>query len=263
MTIVALREATIGKCVAREATLSGARVEARDVVVAFGGQTVLDGVSFALNAGEMGLLRGENGSGKTVLFNVLSGYMRPDRGDVRIEVNEFCVNPAVSSPEHLARRGVGRLWQDIRLFPTMTVLDNVLAGTSGLWGENPVLAVFARGKVRRQERQARARALDNLAAFGMADRAHSSCDMLSVGQMKRVALARLLQMEASLLLLDEPLAGLDDDAGAELVGDLARLRDVGKTILIVEHRAIALLGVADRVWHLHEGRFGEAEGRGV
>jgi ABC-type branched-subunit amino acid transport system ATPase component len=248
---------------AHEASVRGARVEARDVVVAFGGQTVLDGVRFVLNAGEMVLLRGENGSGKTVLFNVLSGYLSPDQGDVRIEVDDLCVNPAATSPERLARLGVGRLWQDIRLFSTMTVLDNVLASTFGLWGENPILAVVARLAVARQERRARARALDNLEAVGMADRAHSSCDMLSVGQMKRVALARLLQMEASLLLLDEPMAGLDATGAATLAGDLARLRDAGKTILVVEHRTAALIGVADRAWYLHQGRIAEFEGQRV
>jgi ABC-type branched-subunit amino acid transport system ATPase component len=246
---------------ARGADLRAARVAAHDVVVAFGGQAVLDGVGFALDAGEMVLLRGENGSGKTVLFNVLSGYLSPDRGEVTVEVNGRRVNPPGTSPERLARRGVGRLWQDIRLFSTMTVLDNVLASTSGLWGENPVMAVFARTAVVRQERQAHARALENLAAVGLVDRAHSSCDMLSVGQMKRVALARLLQMEASLLLLDEPMAGLDVAAASSLAADLSRLRDTGKTILVAEHRAAALMEVADRVWHLGNGRLTETEGR--
>lgn len=261
MTTAALSETSTGERRITRRAPGGARVEARDVVVAFGGQTVLNNVGFALHAGEMVLLRGENGSGKTVLFNVLSGYLPPDRGEISVEVNGRRLDPSGTSPERLARSGVGRLWQDIRLFPTMTVLDNVLASTSGLWGENPVWAVFARTKVMRQERQAQARALENLAIVGMADRAHSSCDMLSVGQMKRVALARLLQMEASVLLLDEPMAGLDAAAADALATDLGHLRDVGKTLLVVEHRAAALMEVADRVWHLSEGRITELEGR--
>lgn len=260
MEAVALSEMMIGdrQTAARRAAVHGARVEARDVAVAFGGQTVLDGVDFELKPGELVVLRGENGSGKTVLFNVLSGYLTPDRGEVRIRLNGAWLNPSVTSPERLARRGVGRHWQDIRLFPTMTVLDNVLASTQQLLGENPALAIMARFEVARQERLARARALENLAVMGMAERADSSCDMLSVGQMNRVALARLLQMEASLLLLDEPLAGLDSSAAKAFARDLARLRDSGKTVLVVEHRADLLVGAADRVWHLSGGRIAEA-----
>ena len=237
----------------------GARVEVRDVLLAFGGQVVLDAVSFELRPGELVLLRGENGSGKTVLFNLLSGYLAPDRGEIRLKLGGAWVNPRVLGPERLARRGVGRLWQDIRLFPTMTVLDNVLAATPGLLGQNPALALLARPAATRQERRARERALENLATMGMAVRAHSSCDMLSVGQMKRVALARLLQMEASLLLLDEPLAGLDASAVQSLAVDLAQLRELGKTVLVVEHRAGALTNLADRAWTLGSGRIHETK----
>lgn len=235
----------------------GARAIAKDVGISFDGQPILEGVSFELRPGELVLLQGENGSGKTVLFNLLSGYLAPDRGEIRLEFGEVRVSPSVLGPERLARRGVGRLWQDIRLFPTMSVLDNVLVATPKLLGQNPALALIARAAVVSQERRARKRALENLSAMGMAERADSSCDMLSVGQMKRVALARLLQLEASLLLLDEPLAGLDAGTVQSLVSDLVRLRDLGKTILVVEHRAGALASFADRVWRLQGGRIFE------
>lgn len=237
-----------------------ARAEVRSVDLAFDGQEVLHGVTFDLQAGELALLRGENGSGKTVLLNVLSGYLAPDRGSVRLQLGGEWIDAAHASPERLARQGVGRLWQDIRLFPSMTVLDNVMAGTARMLGESPLFALLARPAVLRQERAARERALDNLAALGMADRAASSCDMLSVGQMKRVALARLLQMEASLLLLDEPLAGLDAAAVESFARDLDRLRkEQGKTILVVEHRHDVLSRIADRVWTMNDGHVVEGE----
>jgi len=239
---------------------ASARAMLRDVKIAFGGQTVLDGVTFDLRPGELALLGGENGSGKTVLLNVLSGHLAPDRGSVELQFGERRVDAVRSSPERLARLGLGRLWQDIRLFPSMTVLDNVLAGTAGMLGQNPILAVLALPAVLRQERMARKRAHQNLATVGMADRAQSSCDMLSVGQMKRVAVARLLQMEASLLLLDEPLAGLDADAAEAFSHDLGRLCSKhGKTILVVEHRHDAISRFADRVWKLNHGRLEEIE----
>ena len=242
------------------AAAPSARVEVRSLGVAFGGQTVLDGVTFDLRPGELALLRGDNGSGKTVLLNILSGHLAPDRGSVSLRLGGRWINAVRSSPENLARRGVGRLWQDIRLFPSMTVLENVLAGTAKMLGQNPWLALLARPAVLRQERAARERALENLAIVGMADRAGSSCDMLSVGQMKRVAVARLLQMEASLLLLDEPLAGLDAAAVEAFANDLERLRgEHGKTILAVEHRHDVISRFADRVWQMNEGHVVEID----
>jgi len=131
----------------------------------------------------------------------------------------------------------------------------VLAGTANVLGENPLLALLVRPTVLRQERAARERALHNLALVGMADRIQSSCDMLSVGQMKRVAVARLLQMEASLLLLDEPFAGLDAASVELFARDLDHLRSKhAKTILVVEHRHDSLLPIADRVWNMNDGR---------
>lgn len=260
MEALAISKTPTTESVVLSAIDSRARVEVRAVDVAFGGQKVLDGISIDLRPGELALLRGENGSGKTVLLNVLSGYLAPDRGSVRVQLGGEWIDTARSSPEHLARRGLGRLWQDIRLFPSMSVIDNVLAGTARMLGEHPMFALLARPAVLRQERAACARALQNLALVGMADRASSSCDMLSVGQMKRIALARLLQMQASLLLLDEPFAGLDAVAVASFARDLDRLRrEHGKTILVVEHRHDIVSRIADRVWTMVNGHIAESE----
>jgi branched-chain amino acid transport system ATP-binding protein len=264
MEAVAFRETPVDERVLRSVVDPHARVEVRAVDIAFGGQKVLNGVSIDLRSGELALLRGENGSGKTVLLNVLAGYLAPDRGSVRLQLGGEWIDTTRWSPESLARRGVGRLWQDIRLFPSMTVIDNVLAGTPQMLGDHPVFALLARPAVLRQERAARDRALHNLALMGMADRPKSSCDMLSVGQMKRVALARLLQMEASLLLLDEPFGGLDATAVTALARDLDCLRrEHGKTILVVEHRHDVVSRIADHVWTMVDGRIADREERRV
>lgn len=261
MKTAAFNETTVSERIPLSVMTPQAHMEVRAVSLSFDGQKVLDGVTFDLRSGELALLRGENGSGKTVLLNVLSGYLMPDRGSVRLQIGGEWIDTVGSSPERLARGGVGRLWQDIRLFPSMTVLDNVLAGTARMLGENPLFALLARPAVLRQERTARERALQNLALVGMADRARSSCDMLSVGQMKRVALARLLQMEARLLLLDEPFAGLDAAAVGSFALDLERLRrEHGKTILVVEHRHDVISRIADRVWTMNDGHIEESEG---
>lgn len=238
------------------ATTAIAVVEARDLSLAFGGHQVLDGLSFHLPAASVTLLRGENGSGKTTLLNVINGFIRPDKGTLYINLHgrKTIIN-GESTPEQVARTGVGRLWQDIRLFPTMTALDNVLAATPRFANGNLLTTLAAWPAWRREERTARQRALRHLEVVNMADRAQSSCDMLSGGQMKRVAIARMLQAEAELLLMDEPLAGLDCASANDLLDLLARLREKhGKTMLIVEHQHEHLLPVCDRSLLLFDGK---------
>jgi len=235
------------------------RAAARNVSVRFGGQQVLDGLNFALGDGELVMLRGKNGSGKTTLMNVLSGYLQPDGGEIRLRLDNEWIDVTTTNPVRLARRGVGRLWQDIRLFPTMTVLENVLAATPGLVGQSPLLAILAYPWVRRQEQDARERAMHNLSLVGMEDRTDSSCDMLSVGQMKRVAIARLLQMEVNLMLLDEPLAGLDTASAEAFANDLSHLcAEHNKTLVVVEHRHDRIESIVDRVCFLRKGKIEEA-----
>jgi len=230
-------------------------VQAEGIHLAFGGQRVLDDVFFELPAGGAVLLRGDNGSGKTTLLNVLSGFIHPERGKVRMCLNGRSLNAPHTSPERLARAGLGRLWQDIRLFPTMTVMENVLAATAGMAGINPFFALAAWPLVRRQEKAAQDRALANLELVGMANRANSSGDKLSVGQMKRVAIARLLQAGAELLLLDEPLAGLDEGSAQGLIKLLNELNEQqGKALLVVEHQHERMAPVCNRTWYLANGK---------
>jgi len=225
------------------------------VHLAFEGHCILDDVSFDLLNGKAVFLRGDNGSGKTTLLNTVSGFLRPDKGQIHLNLNGRSFDAVRTQPERLARAGLGRLWQDIRLFPTMTVLENVLAASTGLIGLNPALALAAWPVSRHQERRAREKALANLELVGMADRAKSSGDKLSVGQMKRVAIARMLQSEAELMLLDEPLAGLDRDSVDGLVSLLNRLnQEQGKTLLIVEHQHEQMAPICHETWYLEDGR---------
>lgn len=236
-------------------------VQAENLSLAFGGTRVLDKVSFTIQKGRIVLLRGENGSGKTTLLNILTGFIRPDKGNLYFHFNGKALDASKHAPEQLARRGVGRLWQDIRLFPTMTVLENVLAATPGLLRQNPVLAIAGWPFARREENNARERALRHLDMVGMADRASSSADKLSVGQMKRVAIARLLQAEAELFLLDEPLAGLDHMASNELLKVLSQLMEKHrKSMLIVEHQHERMASVCDETWFLSGGHLNVMRG---
>lgn len=227
---------------------------AEDLELSFGGQRILDRVTFSLEARRSVLLRGDNGAGKTTLLNVLSGYIRPDRGRVRLCLKGREFDLSTSDPVEIARAGVGRLWQDIRLFPTMTATENVMVATPRFAHRGMVTTTVAWPGVRRSEEHARKRALENLAAVGMADRAMSSADKLSVGQMKRVAIARLLQSDAEVWLLDEPLAGLDQHSASEFISLLDRLRrDTGRTLVIIEHQHEQVAPVCDETWYLENG----------
>lgn len=256
---------------ARNASCSsdGVILRAKGLQKNYGGQAVLARVDLELRRGDVVLLRGDNGSGKTTLLNILTGYLEPDAGSIYLQANG--VKPVLDfprawwsklnpfgrfSPERLARAGVGRSWQDMRLFPSLNLLDNVVAAMPGQNGENPVWAVIGGRSVRRQEMANRRAAAEILAELGLTGRETSSGDCVSLGQAKRVAIARAVQAGAEILFLDEPFAGLDAD-GIEHVLDLLRtlVEKRGTTLVIVEHvfHATRLLSFATKVWTLAAG----------
>lgn len=252
-----------------EALQDGVVLSARGLSKAFGGQVVLNDVSFALKRGEVVLLRGENGSGKTTLLNILTGNIEPDAGRLHLSVNGaeevFAwprkwwqnLNPFDHfTPERIAWEGVGRVWQDIRLFPTMTVLDNVVLSSPKQAGENPVMALLRLGRINKEELYNQEQASKWLNGVGLGDRLHSSCDKISLGQMKRVAIARAVHAGAKILFLDEPLSGLDGAGVAEVMRYLdALVRTDSLTIVIVEHifNIPRVLDLATIIWTLADG----------
>jgi len=237
---------------------------------AFGGQTVLDGVAGELHPGEVVLLQGANGSGKTTLLNALTGNLEPDAGEIELftngkpEVFRFPLqwwqsfNPLTRfAPEQLAGLGVGRTWQDIRLFPTLTLLENIAVAEPEQLGENPVWALLRRAEVWKQEANNRRDAQAKLVQLGLGGREKSSADKVSLGQSKRVAIARAVQAGAKILFLDEPLAGLDAPGIAEVMQFLEYLvQQEQVTLVIVEHifNIPRILELATTVWTLADGK---------
>ncbi len=235
----------------------------------FGGQVILDDVSLDLKRGEVVLLRGENGSGKTTLVNILTGNLEPDKGEIHLNINGnkelFSwprhwwkeLNPFDHfTPERLVWEGVGRVWQDIRLFPTMSTLENVMVSTPGQRGENPVLALISNYAKKENSRNKKTASgwLDKL---GLGDRLDSSCDKISLGQMKRVAIARAIQAGAKILFLDEPLSGLDNSGISGVMNYLETIAREGEiTLVIVEHvfNIPTILKLASAVWTLSHGQ---------
>lgn len=236
---------------------------------AFGGQVVLDDVDADLKEGEVVLLRGDNGSGKTTLLNILTGNLEPDAGTIHLRANgeeetfRFPrkwwegLNPFDHfTPERVATEGVGRTWQDVRLFPTLTLLDNIAVARQRQPEENPLRALLSRSRMTPEAANQQASAT-LLADLNLGERVQSSGDKISLGQSKRVAIARAAQAGARILFLDEPLSGLDAAGIEEVLSLLASLaRNERLTLVIVEHtfNIPRVLEFASTVWTLRAGR---------
>ncbi len=201
----------------------------------FGGIVALDSVSLEAEAGEIVGLIGPNGAGKTTVFNLVTRLYRPQAGDIRFR-NESLLRTA---PYRIVRRGIARTFQNVELFSTLTVLDNVRVGTHS----------------RHLVRGGRKRALATLDYVGLGHLAHSPVSTLPHGLQKRVELARALASEPTLLLLDEPAGGLSHEEVEELGGFIRRIRDdLELTVVIVEHHMNLVMGISDRVFVLNFGR---------
>jgi branched-chain amino acid transport system ATP-binding protein len=222
-----------------------------DVSIRFGGILALQEVSFEIEAGEIVGLIGPNGAGKTTLFNVVTRLYQPSNGDVKLDGGSLLHVPA----HHVIRHGVARTFQNVALFRTMTVLDNVLVGAhAGLQAPWYASAVAWPGSGR-AERETRRAALEALAQVGLDDAAERPVAGLPFGRLKRVELARALVSRPRLLLLDEPAGGLNHEE-VETLESLIRAihREYGLTILLVEHHMNLVMGVSDRVVVLNFGR---------
>jgi branched-chain amino acid transport system permease protein len=213
----------------------GALLEARGVSKSFIGVQALDDVSFTVREGEILGIIGPNGAGKTTLFNVLNGFLPPDRGEVRYRGRPI----SGLRPSAVCALGVGRTFQVVRTFPQLTVLENVM------------VAAFTRTAA---ESEARARAAAALQRFGLWRRAGARPGGLTTLELRLMELARCLATEPRLVLLDEPLAGLGAESVEAMLGHIRRLPTAGVTVTIIEHTMHALVRLADRLLVLDHGR---------
>jgi branched-chain amino acid transport system ATP-binding protein len=216
----------------------------------FGGLPALWEVSFGAAAGQVTALIGPNGAGKTTLLNCLSGVLPPDQGAIWFNGKNLAGLPA----HQVARLGIARTFQNLRLFPSLNVLDNVLTGLTVQAQGSMFQALLRLPGLRHQERRLRLSALEALDIFGLTDKADLPAGVLPYGDKKRVELARAFVSQPVLTLLDEPVAGLNPEETAEIAGLLRLLRQQGKTILLVEHDMELVMGVADQVVVLDGGK---------
>jgi branched-chain amino acid transport system ATP-binding protein len=224
-------------------------LEVRGLCRNFGGLPALSKVSFTMESGEVTALIGPNGAGKSTLINCATGVDRPDAGEVLLDGRAITGLPAY----HVATLGVARTFQNLRLFPRLSVLDNVLCGLTVQAGHSLLGALLRPPGLRARERRLRLRALAALDRFGLTTLADWPVTALAYGDRKRVELARAVVSEPRLLLLDEPVAGLNAVETAAVAAEIRRLRAQGYTLLLVEHDMDLVMSVADRVVVLDGG----------
>jgi branched-chain amino acid transport system ATP-binding protein len=228
-------------------------LEIKDVSLKFGGLAVVSGLDLDVKKGEILSVIGPNGAGKTTLFNLITGIYRPDAGDILLEGQSL----VGLQPHQISNRGVSRTFQTLRLFLNMSVIENVMAAQYGHTKAGVLRSMLRTPGMRREEREVRAFAEERLAFFGdrlMGYRWDQPAYSLSYANRRRLEIARATAARPTLLLLDEPAAGMNPVETHEITELIGRLRDEGGyTILVIEHDMHVVEGISDRVVALDHG----------
>lgn len=225
-------------------------LEIEGLTKTFGGLTAVDNVDLRVEEREIRALIGPNGSGKTTLLNCISGVYKPDRGCVRFRGE----NVAGLPPYRLTRKGIGRTFQDIRLFNSLTVLENVMVALHCRQRATMMEDIVWLPRAQKEERRMREEAMGFLEFVGIDFKWNALAGSLSYGQRRMVEIARALATGAKLLLLDEPTAGLSGSAIDRLMANLFKIRDAGVSIILVEHNMRFVLSICDRITVLDFGK---------
>jgi len=215
----------------------------------FGGVHAVRGVSFDVEQGMIKALIGPNGAGKTTLFNLVSGFVLPDAGEVLFDGRPIRGVP----PHRVAALGLSRTFQNIKLFAGMTALENVMVGRHVRSRSGFLASMFHLPSTWREEAELRERSVELMDFLGIAALADSEATSLAYGQQRAVELARALASEPRMVLLDEPAAGLNMRETAELARLIGRIRDRGVTVLLVEHDMSLVMDISDEVVVLSYG----------
>lgn len=223
---------------------------AEDVRLSFGGVAAVDGASLSVEPGKITALIGPNGAGKTSFFNAVTGFYKADGGNIVFDGDSI----AGKSPDAIARRGLARTFQLTKSLARMSVLDNMMLAAPGQTGEKIFTVWFAPWVIRKQERANREKAMELLELFSLMEKKDDYAATLSGGQRKLLELARALMMDPKMILLDEPMAGVNPTLGARLLEHVGQLRDEGMTFVLVEHDMDVVMNVSERVIVMANGK---------
>jgi branched-chain amino acid transport system ATP-binding protein len=216
----------------------------------FGGLQALTDVGVKIAKGQIYGLIGPNGAGKTTFFNVITGLYQPDTGTFELDGKPY----SPSTPHAVAKAGIARTFQNIRLFGEMSALENVMVGRHVRTHQGVFGAIFRHGAARREEAAIRARAQELLEFVGVGQFAQRTARFLSYGDQRRLEIARALATEPKLLALDEPAAGMNATEKIALRELLVKIQGAGVTILLIEHDVKLMMGLCDRISVLEYGK---------
>ena len=226
-------------------------LETVGVTKQFGGLTAVNDVTFSIPERSIVSIIGPNGAGKTTFFNILTGLYKPTTGRIVFDNK----NVTGGRPDKIMALGMARTFQNIRLFGTMSAVENVMVGQHARMGAGLFGSIIRTPGVRREEREAREKAVETLAYVGLKSHVHDLMAVnLSYGDQRRVEIARALASDPSLLLLDEPTAGMNPQESDNLTQFMRRLRDErGLSILLIEHDMKVIMGVSEHITVLDHG----------
>jgi branched-chain amino acid transport system ATP-binding protein len=224
-------------------------LEVRDLSKHFEGVKAVNKVSFRVKEGAIMSIIGPNGAGKTTVFNCLTGFLKPEKGTIHFSDTDITGLP----PHTIVRLGISRTFQNIRLFREMTVAENVMVGQhhktrSGFFG-----SIIRLKKFHNEERTIREKSMEHLEFVGLSEYADTVSENLSYGAQRRLEIARALSTEASLMLLDEPTAGMNPQETSEIMDIIKNLKELGKTVLLIEHDMKVVMGISDWIVVLDHG----------
>lgn len=224
-------------------------LEIRDLSKHFGGLRALEEVSFKVREGSIMSVIGPNGAGKTTIFNCLTGLTRPTKGLISLSGSNITALP----PHSIVKLGIARTFQNIRLFRDMTVIENVMVSQHLRMNAGIFKILIRHRDFIREEKIVRERALEYLDLVGLADSADSISFNLPYGDQRRLEIARALATEPAVLLLDEPTAGMNPQETSGIMEIIKKLRQLGKTVILIEHDMKVVMGISETIVVLDHG----------
>jgi branched-chain amino acid transport system ATP-binding protein len=226
-----------------------ALLEVKGLTKRFGGLTAVNHLDFHLEEGEILGMIGPNGAGKTTVFNLITGIYPPDEGEIKLNGRSLLG----LRPHIITEMGIARTFQNIRLFPNISAIENVMAGQHCRTKAGVLGAVFRTKSQRMEEEHILREAERCLRLMGIYEKRHELAKNLPYGDQRRLEIARALATDPQLLILDEPTAGMSEEESSELMHLISQIRESGVTILLIEHDMKVVMGVSDRIIVLDNG----------